>query len=811
MGAHLRIRGRVQGVGFRPTVARLARARGLKGFVRNDADGVLIGLAANPESTRAFLRELLDELPPLAEVESVERGEGPVDDGDGFVIVESAAGAPRTEVAPDARTCPACEAEVLDPTERRYRYPFTNCTHCGPRFTITAGIPYDRPQTSMASFAMCEDCRAEYEDEADRRYHAQPIACHVCGPRASLERMDGQPFASDRFTMMDDVDAVGGLLLSGEIVAVKGLGGFHLCCDATNADAVRTLRERKRRPHKAFALMVRDLEVARRYVEVTEEDAAVLEGPAAPILLLPRTAIAAPAPAPATAGPPPLGRVKPPRPVVDEVAPDHDRLGVMLPTTPLHQLMLRRVDRPIVCTSGNLTEEPQCVDDDEAKERLAGIADWILLHDRPIQNRIDDSVVTRMDGGLRVLRRARGYAPASLPLPAGFEEAPPILALGGEYKAVFAMAQDGRAILSPHLGDLDHPAAYGAFTECLDLLTRLYGHRPAAVAFDRHPAYRTHELGRNLALGRGLPTVEILHHHAHVAACLAEHGRPRSAPPVLGLALDGLGYGQDGALWGGELLLCDYDACERVGTIKPVAMLGNDRASREPWRNLYAHLRAEQSWPELDAHFGDTEPVAYLRQKPVALLEQLLEKGTAAPLASSTGRLFDAVAAALGIRREGIEYEAQAAMILEGVVTDEALEEARREPYPFGIPLLNGRGLPYVEPLAMWRALLGDLHAGTDPALISARFHLGFAGALVRLVLRAVKDRRDVQPIDSVALSGGCFQNRVLLEAVAGDLRAAGLHVLTHRQVPPNDACLALGQAVLAAARLTPPNPPTKA
>ncbi|MGF1467312.1 MAG: carbamoyltransferase HypF [Sandaracinaceae bacterium] len=778
-GEHIRIRGAVQGVGFRPTVARLARARGLPGFVRNDGAGVLIGLAATPDDCGAFLDQLLAELPPLARVEDVERRREEVPADRGFVIEASEGGAPRTEVAPDAATCAACLAEARDPFARRYRYPFTNCTHCGPRYTIVEAIPYDRAHTTMAAFGLCAACEAEYADEADRRYHAQPIACHACGPRARLERMDGRPFPVDRYSMLDAVDAAGGLLLAGEIVAVKGLGGYQLCCDATSPAAVERLRARKRRPHKAFALMARDLDVARAVVVLSAADEAVLRSPEAPILLAPKRAGAA-------------------RPVADAVAPDQSRLGVMLPTSPLHALMLQRVDRPIVCTSGNVTDEPQCIHDDEVRARLGGVADWLLTHDRPIANRVDDSVVARMDGEVRVLRRARGYAPGSLALPPGFEAAAPLLALGGDLKGAFALLTEGRVVLSPHLGDLDHPAAFAAYQDTLDLLRRVYAHRPTRIAFDRHPGYRTHRMGVGLAQARAVEAVEVLHHHAHVAACLAENGWPRAGAPVLGLALDGLGMGEGGELWGGELLLVRrYAQAVRVGTLKPVALLGGDRASREPWRNLYAHLRAEMSWAELDASFGDTEPVRYLRTKPVALLEGMLASGTQAPLASSAGRLFDAVAAAVGLFREGIDDEGQAAMALEARVTPEALAEAKAEPYPFALPRLGGDGLPYLEPLGMWRAVLGDLWAAVDPSLISARFHVGLAEGLVRLVGRAAQ----AHGVAAVALSGGCFANRVLLELTAGGLRAAGLEVLTHRRVPPNDGGLALGQAVLAAAR----------
>lgn len=815
-GALIRVRGTVQGVGFRPTVARLAREMGLSGFVRNDDQGVLIGLAADEPACQDFLAALLSGLPSLARIERVERCSP---DGDaredllaslgadaGFRIEESQSegeSACRTEVAPDAASCPACMAEALDPEQRRYRYPFGSCTDCGPRFSITERVPYDRDHTTMATFAMCPECKAEYDDPQDRRYHAQPIACHRCGPAARLLRSDGRAFDYTRYSMMDMVDAVGSLLLAGEIVAVKGLGGYHLCCDATNDAAVARLRERKRRAHKAFAMMVRDLEVLDRYAALHLAGAprqsleTLLTGAQAPIVLLP--------PRTEPVGPAKRRPGKPPavaRPISPLVAPDQPTLGFMVPYSPLHRLMMARIDRPVVCTSGNVTDVPQCIDDGEAVRLLSGIADWFLVHDRAIAHRVDDSVVRIMAGAPRLLRRARGYAPASEPLPPGLAAAPAVFAAGAQLKSTFALCRAGRALVSPHLGDLEHATAFEAYQKCFKLLTDLFAHRPQAIAVDLHPDYPSTRFGTRLAQARGLPLIFVQHHHAHIAACLSEHDRPLSAPPVLGIVLDGLGYGEDGALWGGEFMLADYRGYRRLGTLKPVALLGGDRAAREPWRCLYAHLRAEMSWAELRTSFGDVRAIAALGQRPIALLEQMLASGTGAPRASSAGRLFDAVAAALDLFADGVEYEGQAAMALEGLVTADALGAAQ-EFYPFSIPLLQGSGLPYLEPLSMWRALLGDLWAQTDPALISARFHRGLSDGIMRMVLRL---RGAPHDFDTVALSGGVFQNRILLELVVDGLQRAGLTPLIHRTLPPNDGCIALGQAVVAAAQSEEPS-----
>lgn len=779
MVERIRVRGTVQGVGFRPLVANLARAKGLAGAVWNDGAGVVILLGTDRAGADAFLESLLSGLPRLARIEGIERTtqvDLQIDSGT-FEIRESAPGPVETQVSPDAAPCEACLAELRSPYERRFRYAFTNCTQCGPRFSIARSVPWDRAATTMAAFPLCEACRGEYQDEADRRYHAEPIACHRCGPKVGLERSDGRPFSYERYSALDLVDAVGGLLMSGEIVALKGVGGYQLLCDATRPEVVARLRERKHREMKPLALLARDLEIVRRYAQVSAAEEAALLSPAAPIVLLRRGST----------------------PVADEVAPGLSTLGFMLPASPLHHLVMRRVDRPVVCTSGNKSDEPPAIHDDDARRRLEGIADWILGHNREIAHRADDSVVREVAGELRSLRRARGYAPAPIALPPGFEAAPSILALGGQFKSTVCLLARGQAVLSQHLGDLDELLAFEDWQRAGVWLEELFQHRAQRLVVDAHPEYRSTIRGRQLAADRKLPCTSVLHHHAHLASCLAENGHPLHGDKVLGVTFDGIGYGEGGALWGGEFLYGDYRQVERVGTIKPVPLLGGDAAAKEPWRNLYAHLLAEMSWGELKVNFQELEVFRQLDQKPRALLEQIRERPTLSPLASSAGRWFDAVAAACGLGFERVAFEGQAAMQLEALATEAELQAAEAEDiYPIGIPRLSGSGLPYLEPLETWRAILGDLCVGERVARISARFHVALAQAIVRM---AQKLQKSTGGFTTVALSGGVFQNAVLLERTRAGLLRAGFSVLLQRRVPANDGGISLGQAAIAAAR----------
>ena len=772
-GEAITVRGQVQGVGFRPTVWRIATELGLAGDVRNTGDGVEIRLWGT--QLERFSERLKSEVPALARIDRIERV--PLDDPppQGFEIAASAAGPMRASVTPDVTVCADCLDEVLDPSARRHRYPFANCTNCGPRFSIVEAAPYDRDKTTMRDFALCPDCRDEYEDPADRRFHAQPIACPACGPRAWIEPLGGSAVYPQSVSGLDDVEAAGDLLMRGHILAIKGIGGFHLACDATRAEVVADLRARKRRRGKAFALMVRDVEVIRRYCAVSEAEEALLRSPAAPIVLLKAKG----------------------EPLPEAVAPGLDCLGFMLPYTPLHHLMLRSMNRPVVMTSGNISGRPQCVTNDQARDQLAEVADVALMHDREIANRIDDSVLRVDLGRPRLLRRARGWAPTPIALPEGFDQRTQVLALGGELKNTFCLVKDGQAILSQHMGDLEDAATAADLVHNLALYRQLYTHVPEVIAVDRHPDYLSTKRGQDMAVRDALPLVEVQHHHAHIAACLAENGRPLDAAPVLGIVFDGLGFGTDGTVWGGEFLACDYRGFGRLGRLKPVALPGGAAAVREPWRNAYAHLIAGMGWAEFAMNFSRLDVFARLEAAPRKTLDAMIAKGINSPLSSSCGRLFDAAAALCGLAWEGQAYEGEAAMRLEAALDPDALGESEELAYPFAIPLPGGEGLPHIEPLAVWHALLGDLHLGMPVGVISARFHRGLAKAIVAMAQRLAGEDGNFR---TVALTGGCFQNATLFGLAHEGLVAQGFTVLSHEKVPANDGGLALGQAVVALA-----------
>ncbi|NEU81435.1 carbamoyltransferase HypF [Nostoc sp. UIC 10630] len=773
----IRVRGTVQGVGFRPTVYRLAKACGLYGDVCNDGQGVLIRVSGSEEALTEFVARLQTECPPLAKINQLTRipYEGQFNFNN-FVISTSVNNAIKTEIVPDAATCPQCKQEIFDPFSRFYRYPFTNCTHCGPRLSIIRAIPYDRCNTSMSAFVICPECAKEYHDVENRRFHAQPVACHVCGPTAWLERADGKSVTASMFSMLDDVDAVCTLLQKGEIVAIKGLSGIHLACDATQETVVQKLRQRKKRYHKPFALMARDIEVIEEYCSVNAKEKELLTSPAAPIVLLQAT-----------------GK----KLVAPSVASGQNTLGFMLPYTPLHHLILRRMNRPIVLTSGNLADEPQCIDNNEAREKLGTIADYFLFHNRDIINRVDDSVVRVIGDKVQTIRRARGYAPASISLPPGFDNVPQILAMGSELKNTFCLLREGEAILSQHLGDLENVAAFNAYQEALNLYLNLFEHTPEVIAIDKHPEYLSSKLGKELADTNQIPIHQIQHHHAHIAACMAENGIPLNSPPVLGIALDGLGYGDDGTLWGGEFLLADYRKFKRLATFKPVVMIGAKQAIYQPWRNTYAQLISANLWDDCQQQYTDLEIVKLLNKKPLKLLNQLIEKKINSPPASSVGRLFDAVAAAIGICPEECSYEGQAAIAMEAIVDVSSLNNDKEALiYPFSFSFSDS--IYCIDSRPMWQALLDDLQQQIPQPVIAAKFHKGLANAIVEML----KHLCEGNLINQVALTGGVFQNCILLQQVSKRLETLGIKVLTHSLVPANDGGLSLGQAVIAAAKL---------
>ena len=772
----IRVCGTVQGVGFRPTVYRLAKACGLRGDVCNDGQGVLIKVSGSEEAITEFVARLQTECPPLAKINQLIRtpykGEFKFDN---FVISTSVSNAIKTEITPDAATCPQCQQEIFDPFSRFYRYPFTNCTNCGPRLSIIRAVPYDRSNTSMSAFAICSECAKEYHDVENRRFHAQPVACHACGPSAWLERVDGKSVTASMFSMLDDVDAVCTLLQKGEIVAIKGLGGIHLACDATQETAVQKLRQRKKRYHKPFALMARDIEVIEEYCTINTKEKELLTSSAAPIVLLQATG----------------------KKVAPSIALGQNTLGFMLPYTPLHHLILRRMNRPIVLTSGNIADEPQCIDNDEAREKLGTIADYFLFHNREIINRVDDSVVRVIGDKVQIIRRARGYAPAPISLPPGFDNVPQILAMGSELKNTFCLLHQGEAILSQHLGDLENAAAFNAYEDTLNLYLNLFEHKPKVIAIDKHPEYLSSKLGKKIADANQIKIHQIQHHHAHIAACMVENGIPLDAPPVLGIALDGLGYGDDGTLWGGEFLLADYRKFQRLATFKPVAMIGGEQAIYQPWRNTYAQLIAANLWDDCQEEYADLEIVKFLKNKPLKLLNQLIEKKINSPSASSVGRLFDAVAAAIGIYRDECSYEGQAAIALEAIVDVSSLNNDKEALiYPFSFSFSDS--IYCIDSRPMWQALLYDLQQQIPQPVIAAKFHKGLANAIVEMV----KHLRQENPIHQVALTGGVFQNCILLQQVSKRLEILGIKVLTHSLVPANDGGLSLGQAVIAAAQL---------
>jgi hydrogenase maturation protein HypF len=759
----VRVEGIVQGVGFRPFVYALATRLGLGGLVGNDADGVFAEVEGAPEAVQEFLLSLERDAPPLARVERVTALPLVPDGGAGFAIAPSEpGGARRALVSPDTATCADCLAELADPGDRRYGYPFINCTNCGPRFTIIRDVPYDRPLTTMAGFVMCGRCAAEYHDPADRRFHAQPACCPACGPRLSLLSPDGTEVPGDPLT------AAAGLLRRGHVLAVKGLGGYHLAVDAASESAARALRSRKYREDKPFAVMAADLGAAGRLGEVSGAEAALLSSASRPIVLLNRRAGAG---------------------IAAAVAPANRQLGVMLPYTPLHHLLLAAVAGPIVLTSGNVSDEPIVFRDGDALERLRGIADAFLTHNRPIHIRTDDSVVRAFRGRQALLRRSRGYVPEPLSVRTPFRR--PVLACGAELKNTFCLAKERRAFISHHIGDLENYETLRSFTAGIEHFRRLFDITPELVAHDLHPDYLSTKYAAELS---GVDLTGVQHHHAHIASCLADNG---TDGPVIGVAFDGTGYGTDGTIWGGEFLVADLAGFERAGHLAAVPMPGGAAAIRQPWRMAAAYLDAAVAGT---AALSADGPGSVTRQYPWPLdvvrrheadwdaVVQLARRGVNAPLTSSAGRLFDAVASIIGVR-DAINYEGQAAVELEQLA-----DPAERGSYPARIwpgPPLQVAGADLVQ------AVADDLAAGTDRSVIAARFQHGIA-AVIEECCTALRDQ---QGLTVVALSGGVFQNLLLCHEVVDRLTARGFEVLVHSRVPCNDGGISLGQAVVAAAR----------
>lgn len=786
-GKKILIQGTVQGVGFRPWVYRLAREEGIVGTVRNDSSGVTIEAFGPTRSLESFVERLESSPPPAAVIRALDWESIPFSETVDFKIVGSSETNERTvSIPPDLAACSDCLTEVDDPDDRRYRYPFTNCTNCGPRFTIVLDMPYDRPVTTMTRFQMCTDCRREYETPEDRRFHAQPNACTRCGPRLTLRSQNGDELARDQAA----IQVSAGALRSGRILALKGLGGFHLLVDARDPEAVAQLRQRKARYEKPLALMVANLDKVRDLCEVSPAAEELLTSPQAPIVLL---------------------RRRPGISIADEVAPGNPYLGVMTPYTPLHYLLLHEAKIPLVATSGNLSDEPICIDNDEAGERLRGIADLFLVHDRPIARHADDSVAWLVDGEPGLIRRARGLAPSPVTLA---DSPPTILAVGAHLKNTVAVNLRAHVYISQHIGDMETPQAIDAFERVIDDLLRMCEAEPVAVAHDLHPDYvstqwaqRATGGGGSKELLAGVRLIPVQHHHAHLASCLADNGIDDGS--ALGVTWDGTGYGTDGGVWGGEFLHGSAASFQRVARLRRFRLPGGDSAVKEPRRVALAvlyEILGESVWEQ-----KDLVPILSLGPAERPLFQRMLETGLGSPQTTSIGRLFDAVAAVIGLRQQ-VSFEGQAAMTLEFVADTE--EEGS---YPLPVdPVDTALVSDSIEHLPEevgsesvleldWRslveAILEDSRRGVEAGIIAARFHNSLVDAIVA-VARAIGESR-------VALTGGCFQNRLLTERAARRLREAGFEVLLHRQVPPNDGGISLGQVAVAAARLGQEPPPT--
>jgi hydrogenase maturation protein HypF len=751
-GRRLDVRGTVQGVGFRPWVYRLAREAGLTGRVRNGSEGVTIEAFGPEDALDRFAQRLRRELPPAAFLDTLDWTPIPVEAADDFVIARSDPGGERrVSIPPDLATCAECAAEIADPADRRYRYPFTNCTACGPRFTIARAVPYDRATTSMAAFEMCEACRGEYERPDDRRFHAEPNACPACGPRLAALDACGSPAGEG-----DPIAAAAAALREGRIVALKGIGGFHLACDATSAEAVRRLRERKRRDEKPFAVMVRDVAAARDAAHVGPAERRLLESVERPIVLLPRL---------------------PDSPLCDDIAPGNPLVGLFLPYSPLHHLLLADAGRPLVMTSGNLAGEPIAWRNANAVDRLAGIADLFLVHDRDIETPCDDSVARVVAGSPVFLRRARGGVPRPLRLRNRVSR--PVLACGAALKNTFCFAVGDEAWLGPHIGDLEGLETCLAYEAAIDRMQRFLGVDVEVIAHDLHPDY----LSTRYALARPEAVrVGVQHHHAHVASAMAEHGLQG---PVLGVAYDGTGYGPDGGAWGAEILLASMRGFERVATFRAIPLAGGDTAIREPWRIALALA---------DEAFDGEAPIDRLplfRAVPpgrIATVRRMIAARVATPLASGMGRYFDGLGA-LGLGRALSTYEGQVALEW-NLAADPAVHDA----YPFALDTASRPWTADLRPTV--RRAIDDLLAGRAPALVSARFHNTIADATTQIVRLALAEISRLP----VVLTGGCFQNARLAEGILARLAPAA-RVFTHSTVPPGDGGISLGQAVVAAAQ----------
>lgn len=752
-GAEIRVKGKVQGVGFRPYIWQLAHNLKLSGTICNDSAGVIIRVLKEDNKLQQFLEQIPTQCPPLASIQSIsvkpyEWEIAPVD----FVIEHSSEGKMDTQIVPDAATCPACLADIQDVKNRRYHYAFTNCTHCGPRFTIIKHIPYDRVNTSMDAFPMCPSCQAEYKNPANRRFHAQPNACPVCGPRIFLSNGAGAILTHDEQALEQACLA----LAHGDIIAVKGLGGFHLACDALNQHAVVRLRQRKYRPDKPLAVMLPDEIWVNQCVQTHSSDnlLQLLRSPAAPIVLV---------------------KQKPDTPLCNSIAPGLDEIGIMLPANPLQHLLLKAYSKPLVMTSGNAHGKPPALANDEALHDLKNIADLWLMHDRDIVQRADDSVVRMAKPQAEIIRRSRGYVPDAIELPEDLRESPPILAMGGDLKNAFCFLLNGHAILSQHMGDLLDLDVQRQLQTTIALFEDIYQFTPSAIAVDAHPAYVSRQIGLQTASRLSIPTIEVYHHHAHIVSCMAEHGHSKQDGPVIGLALDGIGYGNDGSFWGGECLKVSYEHCDKIGGLPATPLPGGDLAAKQPWRNLFAQF--EQFVPD----WQKRPEASCIPKEQIQILKNAITRQINVPKASSTGRLFDAIAAALNICPHRITWEGQAACQLEALA-----QSCTPISCPISMPILDNRTIDLASFWHQW------LTWPANRAQKAYAFHHALANAFAQLAKLAATQHQ----IKTIVISGGVIHNQLLRRLLLQELD--GYSVLLPVRLPAGDGGIALGQALIA-------------
>jgi len=752
-----RFSGIVQGVGFRPFIYRIAVKNNLSGFVQNTPEGVIAETEGPYDALESFRADVQNELPPLAHITKIEASEIAIRHDNAFAIIPSVTqGHADVHITPDAAICPDCLKELFDSGNRRFRYPFINCTNCGPRLTIINAIPYDRANTSMSCFSLCEKCRAEYENPSDRRFHAEPNACPVCGPQLKLYNVEGNAVITD-----DPVKKVIDLLLSGHVLALKGLGGFHLSVDAGNDEAVKKLRSRKYREEKPLAIMACDIHAVRQIAEVSREEEKLLTSPQRPIVLLKKIKSTL---------------------ISDFIAPEVPNLGIMLPYTPLHHLLLENTFTALVMTSANQVDEPICIGNREAVERLQGIADYFLVHNRDILVRCDDSVAFVADKKPRLLRRARGYVPQPLQLKDTFSSTPLVLALGGQLKTTQCILKGNFAFVSPHIGDMETPQARDFFHESITLMKRITESDPKIIACDYHPAYYSTRTAQELSADK---IIKVQHHHAHIVSCMAEN---QIDGKVIGLAMDGTGYGMDGNAWGGEFLIADEAGFERFGHLRYIVLPGGEKAIHEPWRIAISLLKTSygSAWGEVALRLN-----LIADKSKFELFDKIIDGKINSPLSSGLGRLFDGVAALIGVHRQ-VSFEGQAAMELETLATDSS-----GQAYPY--KMIKDKGRPYILDItSMIKSIVSEMEAGHKTDQIAASFHQTLINAFVVMA----EDMRQKTGLTRVALSGGCFQNKILLEGTVDKLRNSGFDVYGHRQVPANDGGISLGQAVVAASMI---------